>query len=65
MSEILPWNIPFRFPSEERLNSLTSIEVAAAASVLAFLMNESYSNIEPTFSFSSDEIFSLETEDEA
>lgn len=65
MSEILPWNIPFKFPNEDRLNSLTPTELAAAASVLAFLMNESYSNIEPTFSFSSDEIFSLETQDEA
>lgn len=65
MSEILPWNIPFKFPSEERLNCLTPIEVAAAGSVLAFLMNESYSNIEPTFSFSSEEIFSLEIQDEA
>ena len=65
LDAILPWNVPFKFPTEECLARLSLNEIAAASSVLAFLMNESYTNIEPSFSFSSEESTSLETQDEA
>lgn len=65
MKKILPWNVPFVFPSEESLNQLSSTEIAAATAVLSFIMNETYTNIEPSFTFSSDDLELSEIKDEA